>query len=373
MREPTAFITEEAARRHSRTVDAGALLLIVRGMALAHGLPVVLTDRRVAFNQDLRALAPKPSIDPRFLHYAFIGNRHRFGAHIDQAAHGTARVIDSVYDERLRFPDHAEQVALADFLDRESDRIGVLTSAALDLEGQLWEPVLSLFAERARPWPRARIHYRYEVQLGKMLDESKIDPSDVSPYLRNVNVQWDRIVLDDLKAMTFDASDRRRLALQSGDLLVCEGGEVGRAAVWQGELADCYYQKALHRIRARDDASTRYLMYCLRWMSARGDFAAHSPVATIPHLTAERIRATRIPLPPPDVQREIVELCDRTASAARQLEQASRTWRERLAEYRTALITEAVTGQFDVRRVSEAQMDERVHAAMEGEPLEAVR
>ena len=126
LRPPTAFITEEAARMHSQVIPESSVLLVVRGMALAHGLPVVLTDRRAAFNQDLRALVPDPQHDPRFLHYSFRGNRLRFGAHIDRAAHGTARVIDSLYVERIWAPSLDEQREIADGLDRESHRVAQL-------------------------------------------------------------------------------------------------------------------------------------------------------------------------------------------------------------------------------------------------------
>ena len=126
LRAPTTFITRGAATSHSRVVPAGSLLVIVRGMALAHGLPVVETDREVAFNQDLRALVCGPGVHPRYVYYALIGNRWRLDAHIDRAAHGTARVVDSVYSERIRVPALDEQHEIADFLDRECARIDAL-------------------------------------------------------------------------------------------------------------------------------------------------------------------------------------------------------------------------------------------------------
>lgn len=123
LRPTTTFITHQAASEHSRVVPARSLLLIVRGMALAHGLPVVETDVPVAFNQDLRALVCAPGIDPRFVFYSIIGHRWRLDAHIDQAAHGTARVIDTLFTERIDVPDQRRQRAVVSFLDRESARI----------------------------------------------------------------------------------------------------------------------------------------------------------------------------------------------------------------------------------------------------------
>lgn len=126
LREPTTFITEDAARSHSRIARPDNILLIVRGMALAHGVPVVQTSTRVAFNQDLRALNVAPQYAPRFIYYALRGHRSRLNAHIDQAAHGTARLIDSVVAERIQAPGREMQARVADFLDRECARIGAL-------------------------------------------------------------------------------------------------------------------------------------------------------------------------------------------------------------------------------------------------------
>ncbi len=130
LREPTAFITEDAARSYSQIVGPGCILIIVRGMALAHGLPLAMTSQRAAFNQDLRALAVDDSLNPRFIYYAIRGHRHLLNAHIDRAAHGTARVVDSMYQVRVPIPPPVQQAATVEFLDRECDRIDALRRAA---------------------------------------------------------------------------------------------------------------------------------------------------------------------------------------------------------------------------------------------------
>lgn len=266
----------------------------------------------------------------------------------------------------LSLPTLDEQQRIASFLDRECARIAELLDSAQSLAERLLEPVLAFFAEQTAHVPAGRIGYRFEVQLGKMLDEKRIDPTDVRPYLRNTNVQWDRLEIEDLKTMTFNAGDRRKFALRPGDLLVCEGGVVGRSAVWNGEVEDCYYQKALHRVRPRGSDSVRYLMWCLRLMSERGDFAADGTGSTILHLPAERLRATRIPLPSVADQHALVERVDARATRATAIRDNVAVLEQRLADYRNSLITEAVTGHLTGRDASERQMDERVHAALEG-------
>src|SRR5580704_7985287 len=92
---------------------------------------------------------------------------------------------------------------------------------------------------------------------------------------RNVDVQWGTINIVDLPVMDFRGEDLKRYALRVGDLLVCEGGEVGRAAVWKGELETCFYQKALHRLRPRNCRTDdpQFLFYSILAAAKGGIFS----------------------------------------------------------------------------------------------------
>jgi type I restriction enzyme, S subunit len=138
-----------------------------------------------------------------------------------------------------------------------------------------------------------------------MLDAKQQTGQHRRPYLRNANVQWFHFDLRDVYEMDFDAEDRAELRLNPGDLLICEGGEPGRAAVWRGEFAECYCQKASHR--ARPDltrATPEYLAWLLHFLAERGTFSDGLSSATIAHLTGEKLKALRIPLPPLALQQD---------------------------------------------------------------------
>jgi len=167
------------------------------------------------------------------------------------------------------------------------------------------------------------------------------------PYLRNANVHWFEISTDDLAVMSFEPHERERYGLRSGDLLVCEGGAgVAEAAVWRGEIEECYYQKSLHRVRANAYLPVEWLMFWLRVAKVSGVFESEGNLATIPHLTGEQLRESRIPVCPPGegLLTNLVRDLDR-GSVLRSLQKQSA---ELLRERRQALITAAVTGQFDV-------------------------
>ncbi len=187
-------------------------------------------------------------------------------------------------------------------------------------------------------WGTPSVGANFEVQLGKMLNPSAAAGDSLRPYLRNINVQWDRIDLDDLPLMHFDAGDRARYALRPGDLLVCEGGEVGRAAVWDGQLEDCYYQKALHRVRPYRDDSTRFLMYTLTAAASQGVFENEGNTSTIVHLTAEKLRGHRFPWPQPAEQRAITDFLDAESARIDAVVAARRRQVQLLNEARPAVL-----------------------------------
>ena len=103
-------------------------------------------------------------------------------------------------------------------------------------------------------WETKQLDEIADSRLGKMLDAKKQTGTNNYPYLANFNVQWFRFDLEKLNMMDFDESDRLEFALEYGDLLVCEGGEVGRTAIWKNERLDCFFQKAIHRVRCKADA-----------------------------------------------------------------------------------------------------------------------
>src|SRR6266498_2760335 len=99
----------------------------------------------------------------------------------------------------------------------------------------------------------------FKVVLGKMLQSSQEHSDETEEvYLRSANVQWGGVDVSDLKTMWFSPQEKRDLLLMPGDLVVNEGGDVGRCAIWNGELEECYFQNAINRVRPMRNASTQF-------------------------------------------------------------------------------------------------------------------
>ncbi len=199
-------------------------------------------------------------------------------------------------------------------------------------------------------WDVAKLSFRYDVQLGKMLDEKKISGNYLGAYLRNTDVQWNSINDENLPFMDFRPNERDRYSVKKGDLVVCEGGEIGRCAIWTKEDS-CFYQKALHRLRPLNNAkdSTRFLFYVLFDSVHRERFISGAGKATIAHLPAEVFRQFRFSFPPYDEQVEISKFLDKQKVKFDLIESRAEQQILLLQERRTALISAAVTGKIDVR------------------------
>ncbi len=160
-------------------------------------------------------------------------------------------------------------------------------------------------------WVWSTLREVASTQLGKMLSKKSKTGVDEQPYLRNQNVQWARFNLTDLATMSFEPAERTKFELRPRDLIVCEGGEVGRAAVWRGSPVGCFYQKALHRVRPFDGIVPEYLMYALWCMSEFKYLDSFTSGSTIRHLPQEDLRILPVPLAPSAEQRRIVDELER--------------------------------------------------------------
>jgi len=155
-------------------------------------------------------------------------------------------------------------------------------------------------------WEISTIGREFSVQLGKMLDaERNVGVS--KPYLGNKAVQWGRIDTSDLPTVPMSSSDLDKFRLKRGDLLVCEGGEVGRAAIWDAPLEECYYQKALHRLRPLHKFDPRLIVAILRQWSARGILVNYVTQTSIAHLPRDKFMEVPIPRPSLPEQNAIAE------------------------------------------------------------------
>jgi type I restriction enzyme S subunit len=166
------------------------------------------------------------------------------------------------------------------------------------------------------PWPRVRLGEIAEHRLGKMLDKAK-NTGIPRRYLRNPNVRWFDVDLSDLKEILVEERDIHKYELQTGDVVICEGGEAGRAALWEGQAGDIIFQKAIHRVRVGPKLDARFLIHRLMFDYFNGGLEDYYTGATIKHFTGQDLARYEIPLPPLDEQRRIAAILDKADALLR--------------------------------------------------------
>lgn len=167
-------------------------------------------------------------------------------------------------------------------------------------------------------WPSMRLDQVAELCLGKMLDKEK-NRGEPRPYLANMNVRWGSFELHDLREMRFEERELERYGLRFGDIVMCEGGEPGRCAIWTDEVPGMMIQKALHRIRPKEGIDSHYLFYALAQGAQSGSFDEYMTGSGIRHLPGNQVAKLEVLMPPLDEQQRIAEVLrsvDETIAAA---------------------------------------------------------
>lgn len=343
--------------------------IVLNRMSAYNGALGVAQARGVV-SPDYLVMTPRPTVCPEFIAAWLktpIGvfemtSRLRGIGSVDAAQVRTPRVNESdLKTISLAMPPVEEQRAIAGYLDRETARVDTL------IEEQ--QRLIEMLRERRRDLIRASvlgsenplapsaeasftaIGHHFSVTLGKMLDAGKAVRADalMLPYIRAGNIHDDGLKLNDVKEMPYSASEAAWLDLRAGDLLVVEGGAVGTNVVLRDDMPGWSFQKTVNRLRPTDGWSSGWLGYLLRTYRDIGAIDIVCNKSTIPHLTAEKLRAMRVPSVPPEEQVRIVEMLDQETSKIDALLAETQAFIELSRERRSALITAAVTGQIDLR------------------------
>ena len=262
----------------------------------------------------MQYIIPNDTVDISYLAYAM--------EHMNLAKYFSGATIPHIYfkdyqKEQLSLPPLAEQRKIAAVLDKISDLIAKRRTQLDKLDELVKSRFVEMFGDviqNTKLWPQYVFSDITTSRLGKMLDAKQQTGMCQYPYLANFNVQWFRFELNNLNEMDFNESDRVEFELRDGDLLVCEGGEIGRCAVWHNEIQSCYFQKALHRVRCKKEVVLPdYLAWWFKYNCDNKGFAAiEGAKATISHLPGAKLKALLVSVPPIELQNQFADFVKQT-------------------------------------------------------------
>lgn len=292
--------------------NSSAQMLPPHSVILSSRAPIghlVINTEPMATNQGCKGLIPRSQLQHKFLYYYLSSivdllNSLGTGATFKELSGGKLKEVE------IPVPPLAEQQRIVGLLDEAFDGLATAKANAeknLQNARALFESHLqSVFAQRGEGWVEKKVSEIAKHSLGKMLDKAK-NKGEPQPYLRNINVRWFTFDLSDLLEMPFLPNEAEKYTAVKGDVLICEGGYPGRAAIWNEDYP-IYFQKALHRVRFHEPEYNKWFVYYLSVQDSSGQLKQHCSGTGIQHFTGEVLARFPIPVPPlPELRRAVAK------------------------------------------------------------------
>ncbi len=338
-------ITEQAVKESSAKVfPKGTLLIALYGATIGKlgflGVPA-------ATNQAVCGIFANEKIDLQFLSYYLFHKRN------DLIAQGTGGAQPNISQTILKnlpvplppLPTQRLIVSRIESLFAELDKAVQHLRTAQQQIKTYRQAVLNHWLNNDEgKWEMVKLGEVAEMCLGKMLDKNK-NKGTFQPYLRNVNVRWGQFDLDDLLEMKFEESEQDRYGIQNGDLIMCEGGEPGRCAIWNSDIQNMKIQKALHRIRLNNNVLNKYVYFLFVLYAQNGVLENYFTGTTIKHLTGQSLKSVEIPLPQLSEQQRIVAEIESRLSQAEVVEASIEKALQQSEALRQSILKKAFEGE----------------------------
>lgn len=180
-------------------------------------------------------------------------------------------------------------------------------------------------------------------ELGKTLNSNK-DTGELTPYLCSINIHWTCINLEEVKKTRFTKEEQRKYILLKNDLLVCEGGDIGRCFIWDLPIP-MYYQNALHRIRFYNEINPFFFKFAIEYYKNIHILDKYSKGVTIKHLTKTALHSICFPLPPLAEQKRIVEKIEELLALVDDLETNKTDLQSYIKQAKSKVLEMAVRGE----------------------------
>jgi type I restriction enzyme, S subunit len=325
------FLTQQKANELNCTYLQPGDILIAR-MPDPLGRACIFPDvgQRAVTSVDVCIVRPLSNVDNTWLMH--IVNAPQFRRMVHDLQSGTTRKRISRKNLsiiELPVPPFEEQIALRDEIDKQLTRLDAGLASIGGARSKLVHFRASFLhaAVTGSMFPNAefidgRVSDFADVQLGRQRSPKNHQGPNMRPYLRAANVTWDGLDLTDVKEMHFSAAEVERFQLRPGDLLLSEASgsqfEVGKAAIWNGEIDVCCFQNTLLRVRCRD-VIPEYLLLVFQHAASTGAFGRAARGVGIHHLGAKALSSWPVRVPEAPIQQELVRIAEDRLSQLRRL------------------------------------------------------
>ena len=278
----------------------------------------ILTGLAGAYNVAIVKTIPDEKVVSKKYLYWYLNSQYfqRFISNVGSRAAQAGFNKNDLGVAQIPLVDKERQEEICEVLEKANKLISLRKQQLAKLDELIKARFVEMFGNIIRndkSWPIHNFSDIASSRLGKMLDAKQQTGKYSYPYLANFNVQWFNFNVENLNQMDFNEAEQKEFELRDGDLLVCEGGEIGRCAVWHNEIQPCFFQKALHRVRCnRQLVQPDYLAWWFKYNCNHGGFAEIAGAkATIAHLPGIKLKQLQVALPPLSLQNEFAAFVER--------------------------------------------------------------
>jgi len=289
--------------------------------------------------------------------------------------YATGSTVEGIKGSKLRLlnillPYLPEQTAIANYLDTKTTaidlKIELLTAKAdkykalrrslinetvcrgLNPNVPLKDSGIEWIGRIPEHWEVKRVKEIGKVVLGKMLNNTPQEGYFLKPYLKSKNINWLKVNIDSVEDMYFSSPDMTAFRIKKGDLLLSEGGEVGKTCIWDNEITECYIQNSVHKITFPKTENPRYYLYLSFAIGVKGGYDSIVNFISIKHLTYEKLNRFLWCIPPFDEQLQIVNYLDEKTTQIDTILTNIGEQINKLTQLRKTLINDVVTGKIKV-------------------------
>ncbi|TNB61900.1 restriction endonuclease subunit S [Campylobacter helveticus] len=199
-------------------------------------------------------------------------------------------------------------------------------------------------------WEVKKLKYVGKVVLGKMLCNEYQKGYSHCYYLKSKNLQWLNVEVSQVEKMWFSEYEKSLYRIKKDDLLVSEGGEVGKTCIWNNELAECYIQNSVHKITLNKFNNAKFFLYAFFAYGKLGVFDSVVSRVSIAHLVLEKLINVDMVVPPLQEQKEIAAFLDSKVAQINSAIEKTKKQIELIKEYKNTLINEAICGRINLER-----------------------
>lgn len=336
----TRYLTEEGYNSCSTQLMPKGTVLFSSRAPIGY---VAIADNPVCTNQGFKSIVPNECIDSEFLYYQLISMRKELQ---DMGSGTTFKELSAkrLAEVQLIVPLISEQkrivARIEELLSQLDTCVETLNKTKVQLAVYRQAVLKEAFEEISIKVPFGSIT---ESRLGKMLDKDK-NVGIPRKYLRNINVRWFEFDLNDLLEMKIENNEVDKYSIKKNDLVICEGGEPGRCAVWKYEES-IFYQKALHRVRFIDGSNPYFYMYYMWYAAQTGLLKQYFTGSGIKHLTGQSLELIPVPIADVSFQDSIVYSIESRLSVCNNIDQTVNIVLQQADAMRQSILKQAFEGR----------------------------